>query len=114
MLANTTSKPFGIASFISPHGFGHAARAAAVMEALKSRIPNIGLDIYTSVPKWFFDESLSNAFSYHYLESDIGLVQRTPTQEDLAATVKKLDVMLPFEDAAIGRLAEKILQKNAA
>ena len=35
-----------IAFFISPHGFGHAARAASVMEALAEIESSIQFDIY--------------------------------------------------------------------
>lgn len=51
-----------IAYFVSPHGFGHAARSCAIMSALQAREPGIGLEIFTTVPRWFFAESLAAAF----------------------------------------------------
>jgi len=36
-----------IACFISPHGYGHAARAAAVMEALHLLDPGKEFEIFT-------------------------------------------------------------------
>lgn len=112
MTPTAASKPVCIGCFISPHGFGHAARAAAVMEVLSLRAPNTCFDIYTSVPEWFFSESLSGSFTYNCLETDVGLVQLTPMQEDLAATIEKLDMMLPFEDATIALLVENVLNNN--
>jgi UDP-N-acetylglucosamine:LPS N-acetylglucosamine transferase len=97
-----------IAFFISPHGFGHAARAASVMEALAEIEPSLQFDIFTTVPKWFFANSESFYFHYHRLETDIGLVQKTPFQEDLPATVQKLKKFLPFNPAQITAAAEKI------
>lgn len=40
---------------ITPHGFGHAARAAAVVEAVGKRIP-AEFVVVTTVPEWFFSD----------------------------------------------------------
>ena len=97
-----------IAFFISPHGFGHAARAAAVMAALAEIESSLRFDIFTTVPDWFFDNSNSFGYQYHWLETDIGLVQKTPFQEDLPATLQKLKSFLPFNQSRITEVAEKI------
>ena len=76
--------------FITAHGFGHAARAAAVMQALQARLPNVHFDLFTQVPEWFFQDSLSAGFVYHNFASDVGLVQTSPFSEDLPSTVAKL------------------------
>ncbi len=86
-----------IAYFISPHGYGHAARAAGVMEALLDLDSTIRFEIFTQVPRWFFNDSLSGDFGYHSLLTDIGLVQRTPLQADISETVKRLNDFLPFD-----------------
>ncbi len=54
-----------IAYFISPHGFGHAARAASVMEAIHEIDPSIRFEIFTASPSWFFQDNLSGLFNYH-------------------------------------------------
>ena len=97
-----------IAFFISPHGFGHAARAASVMEALAEIELSLQFDIFTTVPEWFFANPNSFSLQYHRLETDIGLVQKTPFQEDLPATVQKLKRFLPFNPSRIAAAAEKI------
>ena len=97
-----------VAFFISPHGFGHAARAASVMEALAEIEPSIQFDIFTTVPDWFFAQSNTFSFHYHRLRTDIGLVQMTPFQEDLPATVQTLQHFLPFDHSQIAALAQKI------
>jgi hypothetical protein len=80
-----------VAYIVSPHGFGHAARACAVMAEMRRQCPRIHFDIFTEVPEWFFSESLSGGFSYHRFACDVGMVQRSPLVEDLEATCDLLD-----------------------
>ncbi len=94
-----------IAFFISPHGFGHAARACAVMEAMRERNVAISFEIFTKVPEWFFKSSLRSGYTYHKTLTDIGLVQPSPLHEDLSATLKALHEFAPFEQQEINRLA---------
>lgn len=97
-----------IAYFISPHGYGHAARAAGVMEGVYEVDPAIRFEIFTKVPRWFFDDSLSGNFGYHSLLSDVGLVQRTPLQADIPETVQRLNHFLPFDSSRIRDLADRV------
>ena len=66
-------RPYQIAYFVTPHGFGHAARAAAVMSSLYDRLPQVHFQIYTTVPRWFFSTSVKAPFTYNELLTDIGL-----------------------------------------
>jgi len=113
----TSKKPVQngtMAYFISPHGFGHAARASAIMTAIQERIPGIRFEIFTLVPRWFFEESLSGPFSYHTLLTDVGLVQEGPLLANLPETVTQLDGFLPFAPAQLEKLAEKVNRLNCA
>jgi hypothetical protein len=103
-----TRLAFKISFFISPHGFGHAARACAVMEAIKHLCPMAHFDVFTHVPEWFFKESIPDCFSYHACLTDIGFVQKSPFEEDVTATVKKLEAFLPFAGESIHALAEQV------
>ena len=100
----------GIASFVTPHGFGHAARAAAVIEALSERVRGLHPHLFTNVPRWFFAESLTNAFTLHRLDVDVGLVQHGPLGEDLPATVARLRALYPPDAALVARLAGRLLR----
>ena len=103
-----------LAYFISPHGFGHAARAAAVMQAVFRADDAVHFDIFTSVPCWFFQDSLTAPFSYHELLSDIGLVQKTAFEADLNATLHKLSEFLPFQPLLIKEIAATVRKLNCS
>ncbi len=90
---------------ITPHGLGHAARACAVMEALAARLP-VHFEIISTVPTWFFSESLTAPFTLHPLLTDIGLVQHDSLRENLELTITQLNAFYP--------LRPEILQQTAA
>lgn len=104
------SKP-AIAYFTSPHGFGHAARSAAVIEELKKRRSDITVHVITKVPKWFFTDSLSDPFEYHEVVTDIGFVQNSPLQENFDETIAALDQFLPFREELLQEL-DRIVRSN--
>ena len=97
-----------VAVVVSAHGFGHAARACAVMEALAERREDLRFEIITTAPRWFFAQSLEASFSLHRLVTDVGLVQLTPLEEDLAATAGRLDELLAPGGVRLERLVERI------
>lgn len=101
-----------IAFFISPHGFGHAARSAAILQVLNAMTPELEIHIFTRVPRWFFDTSLSFPFHYHDCLSDIGLVQSNPLDEDLQATIQKLSTFIPFHPEGLREIAEYLQKIN--
>ncbi len=79
-----------LAYFITPHGFGHAARACAVMQAIQRSRPETHFHIYTTVPEWFFYESLNETFTLHSVLTDVGLIQTSPFEIDFPATLDQL------------------------
>jgi hypothetical protein len=79
-----------IAYFISPHGLGHAARAASIMAALSKRDASTGFEIFSKVAPAFFRDSHVGRFGYHSLLTDIGIVQQDSLNEDIGRTVKPL------------------------
>jgi hypothetical protein len=101
-----------IGYFISAHGFGHAARAAAVMQAIADLDASVRFEIFTTVPTWFFTDSISAAFTRHNLPTDIGLVQETPFQADLNKTLHRLNDFFPSRTSQIAEIAAVIDQLN--
>lgn len=93
-----------LAVFISPHGLGHAARACALMQALRDACgERVEFNVFTTTPEWFLAESLD--FEYRRIEElvDVGLVQRGPLHEDMEATAAAVESLL---DPAAGRCAK--------
>ncbi|GAP06522.1 UDP-N-acetylglucosamine:LPS N-acetylglucosamine transferase [Anaerolinea thermolimosa] len=99
-----------LAYFITPHGFGHAARACAVMIALQKIESSIHFDIFTTIPEWFFHESGIVSFTYHKIVTDIGLIQHNAFEEDLEETSKALHRFIPFSRDLVSGLAEHLQQ----
>ncbi len=100
-----------IAWFITPHGFGHATRAAAVMAALREFDPATHFHLFTRAPAWLFAQTLpTDVFTHHDLLTDVGLAQRTSLREDLDQTVARLRDLLPFRPALVESLADRALE----
>src|SRR5512141_2488187 len=97
-----------IAVFVTPHGYGHAARASAVMNAIREREPGVHFEIFTRVPVWFFNMSLKSGFTYHEVLTDIGVAQSTAMDEDLPETIRRLEAFLPFRAELVGALAAQV------
>ncbi|NMB87435.1 MAG: hypothetical protein GYA17_03680 [Chloroflexi bacterium] len=103
-----SSPPPAIAYFVSHHGFGHAARASAIMAALQRRVPGLVFHIFTRTPEWFFADSLRGPFVYHPQDVDVGLVQIDSMHEDLPATLTRLSRLYPVDSAVQARLAGQL------
>ena len=86
-----------VAYFVTSHGFGHASRACAVMQSILEKDPTVRFEVFTHTPEWFFRNSIYNETGYHYLDTDVCMVQKTPFQENIKATLHELGRNLPFE-----------------
>jgi UDP:flavonoid glycosyltransferase YjiC (YdhE family) len=92
-----------IGCFVSSHGFGHAARISAVLEALQKRGPFLPY-IFSTTGKGVFSQTLQR-FVYHEQLSDIGFVQNDAFQIDIQATTTALDSLLPYSKSTLDMLA---------
>ena len=102
-----------LACFVSSHGFGHATRTSAVLEALRRRDPALGLHVFTEVPAEVFDGPVPGGVVWHRAWTDVGLVQASPFEEDLAATVAALEQHVPFRDAEVLPLVQAVRAAGA-
>ena len=92
-----------IACFVTSHGFGHATRTAAVLEALGRRL-HLTPRIFASTGAPLFRQTLRDCF-YHHLESDIGFRQSDGFHIDWTATATDLASLLPYSEAVISSAA---------
>jgi len=96
---------FHIAFFITEHGFGHASRASAIINKL-FLFPEIKISIFSMVPKWFFEKSLTGDFQFYRIQTDVGLVQTNPFSEDLEKTLRSLEQFFPISDNLLESINE--------
>jgi hypothetical protein len=89
---------------VSAHGFGHAARTAAVLQALAQLTP-VHCTVVSQVVPWFFRNSLPCPFIQYPWPVDVGLVQQSALREDLPATVRALAKFYPLRQEQVARVA---------
>ena len=94
--------------FISPHGYGHAARAAAVIAELARQLPESRCTAFTTVPRWFFEDSLDRSLAIEAVDVDLGMVQHDAFTEDLPATLRALQTRIPFSGRTVDALAARV------
>jgi hypothetical protein len=97
-----------LAVFVSSHGFGHASRAYAVLEHLRHLEPKVQIELFTRVPRWFFD-SLGPSLGFHQVDCDLGLVQTDAFEVDYKATIADLSGRLPFRPELIQDLVRRVI-----
>ena len=98
--------------FISSHGYGHASRCSAVMEALYTLSGEISFTIYTRIPPSFFKKSLSASHQVVPLKNDVGLVQKSPMVSDLEETLHELESFYPVSRELLGDLDTQFKQNR--
>ena len=109
----TPHRPPNVACFATSHGFGHATRAVAILRTLAEITPGLTVDVFSTLPDWFWTENLSPEVPYHahQLETDVGLVQKSPFDHDLDRTITQLERFLAFDEPAL-KDTRKTLQES--
>lgn len=102
--------PARIAFFLTGHGFGHAVRNCALMEALP---PEVGIDIYTSIPEGFFRDELHRPFRVIPCEIDCGCLQTDTVQVDVEATLARYHELDSRRAESIARYAASLRSGGA-
>lgn len=79
-------KPKRVAFFLSGHGFGHAVRESALIEALPA---DVAVDIYTSIPESFFRDEVRRPVRVVPCEIDCGCLQTDTVEVDVEGTLER-------------------------
>lgn len=82
------------------------------MESIHVLSPEIRFDIYTLVPRRFFEESLTGPFTYYQYLTDIGMAQKGPLHPDPEETVKRLDRIFPMEARRLNGLVSSLQERR--
>jgi hypothetical protein len=93
-----------IVFYVSGHGFGHAVRQIAILNALVQLRPDVQLIVRTSVVRWLFQRSLRRTIAVQDAVVDVGAVQRTSVDLDVPETVRQA---LLFHRGLDGRADEE-------
>jgi L-arabinokinase len=76
-----------VAFYISGHGFGHASRQIAIINALARRRPDAAIFLRTAVARWLLDRTITPRFELDDRPCDTGVVQIDSLRLDPAATI---------------------------
>ena len=77
-----------IVFYISGHGFGHAARAMALIDALASRQPGLDIVVRTQAPRWLFERIERPGVDVLPCETDTGVAQHDAVSLDEDETAR--------------------------
>jgi len=75
---------------ITSHGFGHAVRCAAVVNATIQIYPEVLPILVTTVPHWLLESYIQGEFIQRSRSLDVGVVQSDSLKMDKAATLEKM------------------------
>jgi len=68
---------------ITPHGWGHAAQVAPIVNALVAHRPDLTVTVHSPLPRTVLASMLSVPFAHESSPSDVGLVMRSALDIDL-------------------------------
>ena len=77
------------------------------MEALH-RLSGARFELFTSSPRWFYDESVQGLYRYYEVVTDVGFRQRSALVHDVGATAEALSALVPFDDELVDGLALEV------
>ncbi len=72
------------------------------------RLSDARFELFTSSPRWFFDESVEGLYRYHEVVTDVGFRQKSALVQDIEGTVTALADLLPFDNEMVEGLALEV------
>lgn len=74
---------------ISPHGFGHLAQSAAVLNAFHVARPDVALTLRTDLPRAALERRIHAPFELQPVADDFGMAQHSALAVDVAASAAR-------------------------
>jgi L-arabinokinase len=87
--------------YVTGHGFGHAVRQTAIINALATRRPDVTIAVRTSVAPWLFARSVRRSVLVEPGAVDTGAVQRGSLDVDVPATLAAAEAFHAASEAWI-------------
>ena len=100
-----------IAFFLSGHGFGHAVRESACIEALPE---GFAVDIYTAIPESFFRDEVRRPTRVIPCEIDCGCLQTDTVEVDVQGTLERYAEIESRRGEHVARFAPMLKASGAA
>jgi hypothetical protein len=105
-----------LVAYVSGHGFGHASRVCEVLRALRRGVPGVAIAVRSTVPRWFFAQSLGGEIACDSCCLDVGVVQSDSLTIDVAATAAacaaieaRREELIAAEVAALAALRPRLV-----
>jgi hypothetical protein len=102
-----------IVFYITGHGFGHAVRQIAIVNAVVHREPDVPVIVRTSVAPWLFARSVRASVRLEPGVVDTGAIQRGSLDVDIPATLEAAQAFYAGADAWIAREAAWLAGEGA-
>ena len=90
-----------IAFYISGHGFGHAFRSIALINALLDRRPDLRVIVRTRAAAWLFERTAHPAVVVSPADTDTGVVQIDSLRLDAVETINHAREFMAFFDQRV-------------
>jgi hypothetical protein len=91
---------------ISPHGYGHAAQIAPVVNELTARLPKLRVTLATAVPRRLLSELFAGPFEVAERRSDFGMVMGTALDLRVEESARAYEALHVNWNAALQAEAE--------
>lgn len=95
-------------SAISPHGFGHTAQVAPVLNALSKQIPELQLTLRTTVPRFLLESRIGGDFDIQADADDFGMQQHDALDVDVVASSRLYRSLHAEWDREVDRVAARL------
>jgi len=99
--------------YVTGHGFGHAVRQIAIVNALSHLRPDVPIVVRTSVAPWLFSRSVRASVRLEPGPVDTGAIQRGSLDVDIPATLAAAQAFYAGSDAWIAHEATFLAGERA-